>query len=534
MAKEISDSLLLQFNEFVSAQMGLHFPRKRRQELERDIIAVAHDLGFEEAEACMEWLMSTSLTNDQVEVLANHLTVGETYFFRDTRSFEILEQTILKELIYTRRQTEKRLRIWSVACCTGEEPYSLAILLNKILPDLEDWNITILATDLNPKFLKKASEGIYTEWSFRDTQPWVKERYFHKKRDGLFALLPQIKKMVTFSYLNLAKDPFPSLLNNTNAMDIIFCRNVLMYFVPETADRIINNLHLSLVDGGWLHVSPSETSHLRFSKFASINFPEAIFYRKDLKQKYAPHAEPQSPEPCKNTGDLIQQSADLIYKHRQKLILPRQTETDTKTPIIPSTEQQETKETGQPEHHEYKEALAHYAKGLFAEAVETLKKHISTRPEDHRAMVLLARSYANTGRLTEALEWSEKAIVTDRLNPVYYYLHANILQEHGKMKEAEASLKQALYIDQDFVLAWFTLGNLARLQGKSTESARHYGNALRFLGKKPQEEILPESEGLTAGRLMEIIQSMTGAALRETGRAHSGVRAEARTKAKVI
>lgn len=530
MSKEISDTLLLQFSEFVSTQMGLHFPRKRRQELEQDINAIAQELGFEEAEACIKWLMSTSLTSEQIEALANHLTVGETYFFRDTRSFEILEHTILKELIHNRRQTEKRLRIWSVACCTGEEPYSIAILLNKILPDLEDWNITILATDLNPKFLKKASEGIYTEWSFRDTQPWVREKYFHKKRDGRFALLPQIKKMVAFSYLNLAKDPFPSLLNNTNAMDIIFCRNVLMYFVPETADMIINNLYLSLVDGGWLHVSPSETSHLRFSKFASINFPEAIFYRKDLKQKYAPHPEPQSHVRYENTGGLIQQPADLLNKHRQELILPRQAGTDTEAQIIPLSEQQETKETGQPEYPEYNEAKAHYDKGLFAEAVDKLKKHISDRPEDHRAMVLLARSYANTGRLTEALEWSEKAIVTDRLNPVYYYLHANILQEHGKMKEAAASLKQALYIEQDFVLAWFTLGNLARLQGKSTESARHYENALRFLKKKPQEEILPESEGLTAGRLMEIIQSMTGPALRETVSETS----EPRTKVRAI
>jgi chemotaxis protein methyltransferase CheR len=130
--------------------------------------------------------------------------------------------------------------------------------------------------------------------------------------------------------------------------------------------------------------------------------------------------------------------------------------------------------------------------------------------------------------LTEALEWSEKAIATYRLNPAYYYLHANILQEHGKMKEAVTSLKQALYVDQDFALAYFTLGNLSRLEGKPGESVRHYENAIRLLGKKPKGEILPESGGLTAGRLMEIIQSMTGPALRRKDTAQTETRAKAR------
>jgi chemotaxis protein methyltransferase CheR len=448
--------------------------------------------------------------------------VGETYFFRDTRSFEILEQTILRELLHARRQTEKRLRIWSVACCTGEEPYSIAMLLDKIVPDLKDWNITILATDINMKFLKKASEGIYNEWSFRDTKPWVKEKYFQKKKDGRFSLMPHIKKMVTFSYLNLAKDPFPSLLNNTNAMDIIFCRNILMYLVPETTKTVVNNLYLSLIDGGWLHVHPSETSQVRFSKFATINFPDAIFYRKDLTQKFTQLTTPQSlqsPLYKEHENSQVPMPAELIYKDPQKLTISKQAE-----PTLP---QQKTNKADQSEHSEFDEAIALYEKGLFAEAADQLKKHTSNMPEDHLAMVLLARSYANTGRLTEALEWSEKALATYRLNPAYYYLHANILQEHEKMNEAVASLKQALYVDQNFVLAWFTLGNLLRLQGKAKESARHYENALNILNKKSKDETLPESEGLTAGRLIEIIQSITGKALTETSRLSPETRPEA-------
>ena len=181
----------------------------------------------------MDWLLSSEPpSRNQIEILASYLTIGETYFFREKQTFEILEERILADLIKTRRQNERRLRIWSAGCCTGEEPYSIAMLLSKMLPDLKDWNISILATDINPRFLHKASEGVYSKWSFRDCPQGVKERYFRKAKEDRLEILPDIKKMVTFSYLNLVEDSYPSLSNCTNAMDVIFCRNVLMYFAP--------------------------------------------------------------------------------------------------------------------------------------------------------------------------------------------------------------------------------------------------------------------------------------------------------------
>jgi chemotaxis protein methyltransferase CheR len=120
-------------------------------------------------------------------------------------------------------------------------------------------------------------------------------------------------------------------------------------------------------------------------------------------------------------------------------------------------------------------------------------------------MTLLARVYANQGKLSEAIEISEKAILIDKLNPGYHYLLANILQELGKAEEAEVSLKRALYTDQNFVLAHFALGNLSRQQGRFKEAGKYFKNAMALLDKYRQEEILPESEGMTAGRLREII-----------------------------
>ncbi len=156
--------------------------------------------------------------------------------------FEALEDRILPELIRSRSVGNRRLRIWSAGCATGEEPYSIAIALRRALPVPEDWRITILATDINPHILRKASAGVYGEWSFRNAPPWLKGTWFRPKKDGKLEILPEIRKMVSFAYLNLAEDIFPSPVNNTNAMDLIFCRNVLMYFAAERAQEIGESL----------------------------------------------------------------------------------------------------------------------------------------------------------------------------------------------------------------------------------------------------------------------------------------------------
>ena len=276
----LPEALLAQAGEFISGCMGLYFPKDRRRELERGLRSVAPEFGFEDPEACTRWLISSTLSKSQIGVLAGHLTVGETYFFRDKKYFAILEEKILPELIELRRTTGKYLRIWSAGCCTGEEPYSLAILLHKIMGDTKDWNITILATDINPTFLRKASAGIYGEWSFRDTPEWVRERYFTKTKENRFELLPKIRKRVSFTCHNLVQNAYPSLLTHTNALDLILCRNVLMYLTPDHQAYVAGKLVQCLVEGGWLITGPSETTDALSSEFVSVNFQGPTFYRK--------------------------------------------------------------------------------------------------------------------------------------------------------------------------------------------------------------------------------------------------------------
>jgi chemotaxis protein methyltransferase CheR len=497
MTVTVPRDLLPQLSDFIAAQMGLQFSPARWGDLERGIVSASRQFEFKDPDAFIHQLLCAPLTKSQIEILATHLTVGETYFFRDERAFETLETRILPELIRSRYGAQRQLRIWSAGCATGEEPYSVAILLHKLIPDLERWNITILATDINPAFLEKAARGMYRDWSFRNTPSWVTPRYFQSTNGRGFQVVPAIQKMVKFFYLNLAEDVYPSPLNNINAMDLILCRNVLMYFAPERAASVIRNLHHSLTDGGWLIVSPTETSQVLFSEFRTVHFPGAIFYRKDSR------------EPV-NTETVHSQEYREMQGFRAPPVLSAEPVPETRppsrsdelSPVIAEKPKQQPKKSDA-----CQDGIALYERGRYREASERLLEFLSQNQGDHIAMGLLARAYANLGQLAQALEWCEKAIASDKLNTGCHYLRAIILQEQGAMAQARLSLQKTLYLDPKFVLAHFALGNLSRHLGKTKESEKHFANALSIAEAYRQDEILPESDGLTAGRLAEMIRS---------------------------
>ena len=474
----LPDALLSRLSDFLESQVGLHFPRARWRDLERGIAAAAREAGYAEADAYVRWLLAAPLTRTQIEGLASHLTVGETYFFREQRSLDILEQQILPELLRARAQTEKHIRIWSAGCCTGEEPYSIAMLLDRLIPDFENWNLTILATDINPRFLRKAAHGIYSAWSFRDTPGWLRERYFTKRQDGRYEIQPRIRRMVNFSYLNLAEDAYPSLVNGTNAMDVILCRNVLMYFAEARARKVVDKLHRSLVDGGWLITSPAETSTVQFSKFTAVEFPGAFLYRKTVAGR------PRT----------------VAVGHPVPWYGGKAAAAQAPAPVAPS-------ESGA-----FSVALSAFAPEVLHEAGAeqgTEAENVDSIEDDERETSRRkARACADEGRLADALDWCQKAIAADKLNPAHYYLLAAICREQGQSERAERALGRALYLEPDFALAHFALGNLCLSAGRQREARRHFGNALALLRACPADAVLPEADGLSAGRLVEIIASV--------------------------
>lgn len=184
------------------------------------------------------------------EQLSLGLTTGETYFFRDHGQIDLLGQHILPELI-ERNRTQRRLRIWSAGCSSGEEPYSLAMLLDELNEDLSNWQISILGTDINSEALVKARQGHYSDWSFRQVNEHYKQRYFQLIQTK-WALKPHIRQRVQFRRFNLVTEPFPSACGDICQMDLILCRNVFIYLEPCMVSQIADKMTASLVDGGYL------------------------------------------------------------------------------------------------------------------------------------------------------------------------------------------------------------------------------------------------------------------------------------------
>jgi chemotaxis protein methyltransferase CheR len=371
-------------------------------------------------------------------------------------------------------------------------------MLHRMIADFARWNITILATDINPESLHKAAMGKFRDWSFRGGDQSIKERYFTRDGEGNYNIVPVIRKMVTFAPLNLAEDSFPSMTNNTNAMDIIFCRNVLMYFAPDIVKKVIENFSRSLLPGGWLIVSPCEIAHTLYSQFETVSYKNAILFRKPA------HGESTAAAPVFNPTDAGHIPFTPLYPP-ESIPVPFLDQPPAAPLSAPAAGQ------NPPSISPYDAAVNLYQKGQYSEAQSILSDMLTQSgadPENSspgKAAILLARLYANMGEFAKALEWTEKSIVSDKLDPEVHYLEAIIFQEQGDLESAVAALKRTLYLDHSFVLAHFALANLLIQQAKVKEAKRYLRNAASLLPESGEDDILPGSEGLSARRLGEII-----------------------------
>jgi len=486
----LSNNTLSRVSLYIVDNLALHFPKERWDDLERNMLSASGELGYKNLEMFSEYIMSSKLTHENVEIMTAYFTNNETYFWREPETFKALEQIILPGLIME-REKEKRIRIWSAGCSTGEEPYSIAIAIQRLIPDLADWNISILATDISPRILQKAKNGTYSQWSFRNSPHWLKDKYFLKQENNKFGIIPEIKNMVKFEYLNLAEDIFASPVNGTNGMDIIFCRNVLMYFSQERVNKTICGFRNSLIDNGHLVVSASELSLLNFHAFNPVYFPGIVLYQK-------------------TSAKLKNQFLIPVMEIRQETVefqIPFEyfNNRENKIPTVFQIVTQPIPEPVCPPHVNsiYENALNSYSAGKYQDVIDFLEKDDQTLEEQK----LLIRAYANLGKLTEALKSCEKAITCDRIDPYLHYLYAIILQESNQLDESIDSLKRTIYLDSNFALSHYTLGNIYNRLGNIKRTKKCYENVLSILNNRSQDEILPESDGLTAGRLLEIVNA---------------------------
>ncbi len=262
--------------ELLRSHCGLHFGTESRYLLERRLGRRLVELGLRSFTSYHYALRSDLAAEGELAWAIDNLTTNETYFLRERQQLEALVQEVIPSLQARRGgRAAGALSIWCAGCSSGEEPYSIVMLAAEagIEPGRD---LRVYASDISKRALHKARRGIYREASFRQTEPWLRQKYFVEK-DGQFRIADEIKKHVTFAHLNLMDEKRISLLG---ALDVILCRNVIIYFDLETKRHVVRTFHEKLRPGGYLLLGHSESLINLSTDFALEHLRHDMVYRK--------------------------------------------------------------------------------------------------------------------------------------------------------------------------------------------------------------------------------------------------------------
>jgi len=273
---QLSEELFRQLRDLVYEKSGMFFNDGRKYLLESRMENRMKALGLEKFEDYYYLLKYSPEGEVEFRALFDEITINETSFFRNPPQMKVFQEHILPEFLRFKRF--KQLKIWSAGCSTGEEPYTLAILVLEVLGvKVSQWFVDILGVDISRTVLERAQKGEYGEYTLRHMPPDLVQKYFLKE-GPIWRVKDEVKKLLRFEEMNLAD---PAQIRRVRGMDIIFCRNVLIYFDMEVKKRVVASFYDSLNPGGYLFIGHSESLHGISRAFKLVHFPEVIVYKKE-------------------------------------------------------------------------------------------------------------------------------------------------------------------------------------------------------------------------------------------------------------
>ena len=392
---------------------------------------------------------------EPLQWLIREVTIGESYFFRVPEQFHLLRGTVVPEL-GRRRYAEGRgtLRAWSAACAGGEEAYSLAVALVESLPPDAPLEVSVLGTDINRAFLQRAERAEYSPWSLRGVGDAERARWFVPAGPERWRVRDDVRRRVRFDYLNLKDSNYPDLTSGTPGLDVIFCRNVFIYFEPALAAALAARLGSCLADGGYLFFGPSDPVPLALPGLELVRAATAgtkpgseasmVFRRVESRRAaWSPAARPATPPPAPATR-------------------------------VPQGPPQAPPDRGQND-------------------LPTCRDR--------------ARALADRGRLEEAGAWARRWLALDPGSAEASYLLAMVEHNLGHARASLDLLRRALYLDADFALAHFQMGELHAADGRAAEAQACWEAALQRVAATPESEVLRGSDEISAGWLRRVLRA---------------------------
>ena len=393
--------------------------------------------------------------------LEAEITIGETFFFRFADQFAALRNRILPAILEANAEV-RRVRIWSAGCANGAEAYSVAILLDELLgPALPDWRVTVLGSDINARSIANAQAAVYGAWTLRGMPPQDRERYFVPTTNREWELRPRYRSLVRFQRHNLI-----SLLNvpppvQFTDFDLILCRNVLIYFHPDTARRMAHALGQCLADRRWIFFGHAETGSVDVPSLTPVALPGTTIYCRDCEGG-------DLRDPVAITTSAVREPMPASNPPQWQPLLPSPVDANLPTPVV-----------------------------MAPSVVATSPGVLRASP----ASVELMRALADKGDIAAAL-----ALCTDLLTEsplcARLHFHEGILHlAAGAHIKAVDALRRAVYLKKDFALAHFHLG-LALLEMDEVKAGRRaVSAAMQCTAQVLHDTLVEDGDGMTAGDL---------------------------------
>ena len=481
----------LKLKKLINERTGLDFSDPKENRLQEALKQCMDNSPVGDlSELYIQMSAESKLGRQLFEKLITLLTTGETYFFRNRPHFVALEKYILPELL-ERNRGGNSLRIWSAGCSTGEEPYSIAMTVSRLLPETDLRDVLILGTDIDRRALATASEGVYTSYSFRGVTDEEKKAFFTLVSNG-FRIKERFRRMVTFRIHNLKGNADPPVDCGSGCFDLIVCRNVVIYFDRETGRKLIDRFHGYLSEGGYLMVGHSEYSIETYKEFVTRAFPEAVVYQK--AERY------HRPKRKKFFFRPVSEMDRNVFELSLPPPLGKAGEKDGQVGGV----QEEEKEGAVEE--PFKEALLSFEKKEHDRAIGILMKILDGESDNVEAALLIGKISADRGSNRDAAVWLARVIELNPLNFEAYYLLSILQSQEEHYNEAENLLKKVIYLNPNFFMGYYQLGKVYQKMNENRKASGMFRNALSILTKRDPEEVVPGSDGITVMRLSRIIE----------------------------
>jgi chemotaxis protein methyltransferase CheR len=475
--KDLTPEEFERFRDWIHKHSGIYLEEQKADSLRISLVTRATRFGFLSYD---EYFRFLSVEEAEFRELMNLVTINETSFFRFPAQFDALRDRVIPEILESKPKIARQFRVWSAGCSTGEEPYTIAMSLLDSGLEAMGYRTEVFGTDVSTQALDKARAAVYPARSIASIPDDVRSRWFEQVTGG-YRPVAKVRDTVELAFHNLIKEPYPlALLSN---WDVVFCRNVTIYFRLESTRRVVNNFFESLNPGGYLFIGHSETLTSISDRFEPVEIGGVFLYRKPLPRRLFTFDDVMSkrrPKERARTADMAAASRpERPHSARNRRLFTA--EKPVPAPAVAADSEPATEDP-------LAEAQARLGEGQPREALRFAEQAMRDDAQDVRAILVAAYAHADIGMLDRAIEEGERALsINPLLAPARYVLGVIYLQQ-GDLMRALNEFKRTIYIDKDFVLAHFNVANIYRQKGALEDACREYENTIRALAQAPEGE----------------------------------------------